>query len=119
MSGALWPATKARKAQYEGRRSHELRELELEQIVPLRTGTSRGRSSTSVRVPGRVARRAGVPVWNVGGRYGPRGWCANGECSLHRRRAHRHLPLQAPARFGAFAGERCVVAGDEAAKSAI
>ena len=50
-------------------------------IIP----TSVGRSLTRARVPGRVV-AAGVPVWDVGGRYSPRGWCANGECSLHRRR---------------------------------
>jgi hypothetical protein len=46
---------------------------------------------------------ADVAVWNVGGRYGSRGWRANGECLLQRRPSHRRLPLRR--------------AGDEGAKS--
>jgi len=35
-----------------------------------------------------------------GGRCGPRGWCANGECPLHRRPSHRHIPLRCPPNSG-------------------
>jgi hypothetical protein len=58
-----------------------------------RPSISQGRrSSTSVHVPVAPC-AAGLRVRNVCGRYRPRGWRANGECSLHSRRAHRHLSL--------------------------
>jgi hypothetical protein len=100
MSGASWPATQARKEQYEGRRSREVRELASELMAPFRTGVRiatsrcgafadarrvgarRRRQSvlTTVRVPGRVARRGRV------GRQRVR--------PFSHRRAHRYLPVR-------------------------
>jgi hypothetical protein len=55
---------------------------------------------------------AGVPVWTVGGPYGSRGWCANGQCPHQHRRAHRIFRC-APRAGAAAPSPMRIVGGDD------
>jgi hypothetical protein len=80
----------------------------IEVASPFEATMRRRRASTSLV----ASFAAGVAAWDVGGRYGSRGWRSNGRRPPRTGVRIATFRCNAPARYGVVADERRIVAGE-------